>query len=128
MQFFIVCQVECYRNILKLSCRLLAFTSYKAFWKNKKRNATSLCLILCMIFEGKYFSCNILSIGKISFSGCLYFLLLGNKYCNCLLTKLWSHKFWNLPDLSNQALFSTRPKSQNKNLNISGRKRAFKIK
>ena len=32
----IVCQVEDYRNILKLSCRPLAFTSYKAFAKSKK--------------------------------------------------------------------------------------------
>ena len=28
---FIVCQVEDYRNLLKLSCRPLSFTSYKAF-------------------------------------------------------------------------------------------------
>ena len=35
---FIVCQVEDYRNILKLSCRQLAFTSYKAFFKNKKES------------------------------------------------------------------------------------------
>ena len=28
---FIVCQVEGYQNILKLSCRPLAFTSYEAF-------------------------------------------------------------------------------------------------
>ena len=28
---FIVSQTEGYQNILKLSCRLLAFTSYKAF-------------------------------------------------------------------------------------------------
>ena len=32
---FIVCQVEGYRNILKFSCRPLAFTSYKSFLKNK---------------------------------------------------------------------------------------------
>ena len=37
-----VWQVEGYRNILKLSCRPLAFTSYKAFLKNKKRSGTSL--------------------------------------------------------------------------------------
>ena len=30
---FIICQVEGYQNILKLSCRPLAFTSYKAFLK-----------------------------------------------------------------------------------------------
>ena len=38
----IVCQIEDYRNILKLSCRPLAFTLYKAFLKNKKRSETSL--------------------------------------------------------------------------------------
>ena len=31
-----------YRNILKLSCRPLAFTSFKVFLKNKKRYETSL--------------------------------------------------------------------------------------
>ena len=40
MQFvFIVCQAGDYQNILKLSCRPLAFSSYKAFLKkNKKRS------------------------------------------------------------------------------------------
>ena len=38
----IVCQVEDYRKCLKLSCIPLAFTSYKAFLKNKKRSRTSL--------------------------------------------------------------------------------------
>ena len=38
MQFlFILCQVEAYRNILKLSCRSLAFTSHKVFFKKTKR-------------------------------------------------------------------------------------------
>ena len=37
MQFvFIVCQVEDYRNILKLSCRPLAFISYSFFKKQKE--------------------------------------------------------------------------------------------
>ena len=26
-------------------------------------------------------------------------------YCNCLLNSLWCHRFWNLTDLSNQAVF-----------------------
>ena len=39
---FIVCQVESYQNILKLSHRPLAFASYKAFSKNKKGSETSL--------------------------------------------------------------------------------------
>ena len=38
----IVCQVEGYRNVLKLSCRPLAFTSHKPFLKNKKRSGTNL--------------------------------------------------------------------------------------
>ena len=43
MQFvYIVCQFESCQNILKLSCRPLAFTSYKTFLKNKKRPRTSL--------------------------------------------------------------------------------------
>ena len=41
--FFIGCQVEGYGNIMKLSCRPLAFTTYDAFFKkNKKRSGTSL--------------------------------------------------------------------------------------
>ena len=39
---FIVCQVEGYQNILKLSSRRLAFNSYKAHLKNKKWSGTSL--------------------------------------------------------------------------------------
>ena len=39
---FTVCQVEAYQNILKLSCMALAFTSYKAFLKNKKRSGINL--------------------------------------------------------------------------------------
>ena len=37
-----VCQVEGYQNILKLSRRSIAFTSYKAFLINKKWSGTSL--------------------------------------------------------------------------------------
>ena len=37
IQFVLIaCQVGRYQNILKLSCRLLAFTSYKIFLINKK--------------------------------------------------------------------------------------------
>ena len=39
---FIVSQVEDYRNLLKLSCRPLAFTSSKAFLKSKRRSGTSI--------------------------------------------------------------------------------------
>ena len=46
-------------------------------------------------------------------------------YFNYLLTRLWRHKFWNEPFISNQAVFSKWPKSQDKNLNILRTKRAF---
>ena len=49
-------------------------------------------------------------------------------YWNCLLTRSRSYEFWNWPCLSNQAVFSTWPKSHDKNLNILRTKRAFKIK
>ena len=44
LSVFIVCQLEDYRNILKLTCRLLALTSYniKLSEKNKKRSGNSL--------------------------------------------------------------------------------------
>ena len=35
-------------------------------------------------------------------------------HCNRLLTRLWRHKFWNQPSLSNQTVFYTWSKSQNK--------------
>ena len=49
-------------------------------------------------------------------------------YCNCLVTRLWRHGFWNKPYLSNQAVFSTWSKSHDKNLNVLRTKRAFKVK
>ena len=39
---FTVYQLEDYQNILKLSCKPLAFTSFKAFPKTRKRSVTSL--------------------------------------------------------------------------------------
>ena len=43
----IVCQVEAYGNILKLSCTLLAFTSFYDFLKIKEVWNYSPCLIVC---------------------------------------------------------------------------------
>ena len=62
---FIDCQVENYRKWLKPSCRPLAFILYEAFLKNKKRFGTLPCLIFCMIFKEKYFSCYVLLPGQI---------------------------------------------------------------
>ena len=69
---FVKCQVEDYQNILKLSFRPLAFTSYKAVLKSKQRFETSLH-VFGMLFEEKYFSCYILLPDQISLSGYLYF-------------------------------------------------------
>ena len=47
----------------------------KAFLKNQKKVWNqSPCLIFCMIFEEKYFSCYILLTDQTSLSGCLYFV------------------------------------------------------
>ena len=95
--FFIVCQVEDYRNWLKLSCRPLAFTSNKAFLKRKRRSGTS----LPASFSAWFFKENI--------SLVIFFYLtkfqclvaftswdIGQYvYCNSLLTRLWRNKFWN---------------------------------
>ena len=43
---FIVYRIEGYWKILKLCCRSFAFTSFKAFLKNKKRYGTSVSIIL----------------------------------------------------------------------------------
>ena len=58
--FSLYLQVEDYQNILKLECRPLAFTSYKASLK--------------MIFEEKYFSLYVPLIDHILLSDYLYFL------------------------------------------------------
>ena len=42
--FFIICQVESYQNILKLSCRPRAFTSCEAFLKINRGAELSLSL------------------------------------------------------------------------------------
>ena len=52
--------------------RPLAFTSYKAFLKSKKRSGTGPCLIFCIMFEEKQLSCYVLLIDQISLFGCLY--------------------------------------------------------
>ena len=128
--FFIVCQVEDYHNILKLSCGPLAFTLYKALLKNKKRSGISFPTTFSAWFLKK-------NISRVKFYyqtkiHCLVaFTLLDIAqyvYCNCLLTRLWRHEFWNQPYLSSQPVFSTRPKSQHKNLDVLDTKRAFKMK
>ena len=56
LKFYTVCfhcipQVKNYRNIFKLSCRALSFTSYKASFKNKKGFGTSLHIFLNILYK-----------------------------------------------------------------------------
>ena len=122
--------VEDYHNILKLSCRALAFTSYKALLKNKKRSGTS----LTASFSAWFLKINILLVIFYSLTKfqCLVAFTSWHfgqyVYQNGLLTRLWCHKFWNLPYLSNQAIFSTCSKSYDERLNILRTKQDFKMK
>ena len=52
--FFIICQVEGYQKILKLSFRPLSFISYKAFLKNKKRSRINLPALFSARFLKEY--------------------------------------------------------------------------
>ena len=94
---FIVFQVEDYRSILKLSCRPLAFTSYKASLKNKKRSETSLPASFSEWFLKKIIP--IVMLYYLTNFYCLFAFISWDirqyVYCNCLLTRLWRHKFWN---------------------------------
>ena len=69
---YIVCQVEGSRNILKLSCRPLTFTSSKAFLKSKKRSGTSISASFCAWFFKK----NFLSLYSIDWPNFIAWLLL----------------------------------------------------
>ena len=69
---FLLCVKLSAIEMLKLSYRPLAFTSCKAFLKEVWK--LSPCLIICMVFEGKYFFCYVLLTDQISLSGCFYFM------------------------------------------------------
>ena len=74
--FFLTCQTEIYRDILKLSSRPLDVTSYKGF--SKQKGGLELVFLphffFCIIFEKDYFSFYILLPDQISLSDYLYFL------------------------------------------------------
>ena len=60
---------------IEIKFRPLAFTSYKAFLKNKKRSRTSVCISFCaLLFEEKHFSCYILLTDQMSLPDCLCFV------------------------------------------------------
>ena len=73
--FFIVYQVESYRNKLKLSCKTLAFTSSKAFQKNIERCGVSLpAKVFAWFLKINIFLVTLYKLTIISImSGCVYF-------------------------------------------------------
>ena len=84
-------------KILKLGCRPLGFTSYNAFLKNKKRSWTSLPASFSTWFLKKNIS--LVTFYYMTEFHCLLIFTLWDigqyVYCNCLLTRLWRHAFWN---------------------------------
>ena len=97
------------QHIETISCGPLGLILYKTFLKNKKRSGTSLPVSfskwilkknvsLVMLYYLTKFHC-LVAFTSLDFGH--------NVYCNCLLTMLWRHKFWNWPYLSNKAIFST---------------------
>ena len=94
----IVCQVEDYQNILKLSSRPLAFTSFEVFVKSKKRSGTSFpASFSAWLLRKNIFLVTFYYLIKFH---CLVAFTLWEiaqyVYCNCLLTRLWRHKFLKL--------------------------------
>ena len=87
----IVSPVDDYRKWLKLNCSLFAFTSYKAFLKNKKSSGT----ILHAWFSAGYLKKSISVVifyYLTKFQHLVAFTLwdIGQCiYCNCLLIRLW---------------------------------------
>ena len=81
----------------KLSCRLFAFTTYKAFLENKSRSGIILHASFTTWFLKKSIS-HVIFYYQIKFN-CLFVFTswdIGQYVCcNCLLTRLWRHKSWN---------------------------------
>ena len=97
LYILIVCQVEDYQKWWKLSSRPFASTSFKAFLKNKKRHGTSLAASFSVWFLMKNISVVIFYyLTKFHCLAAFTSWDIGQYvYCNCLLSTLWHHKFWN---------------------------------
>ena len=90
-------QVEDSRNKLKLTCRPLAFTSYEAFLKSKKMSGTNLPVSFSAWFLKKTITLVMLYyLTKSSYLAAFALWDIAQyMYSNCLLTRLWRHKFGN---------------------------------
>ena len=102
-------------NILKLSCRPFAYTSYY--------------LIFPIIFKEKYLLCYSLYIDQVSLSGCFSFLR-HSAICVLQLFVKQVVTSWilNLTLYFHSSCYSAWPKSHDKRLNILKTKMAFKMK
>ena len=94
---FIVRQAENCRTISKFSWRPPGFTSYKTFLKNKKRSGTSLPTSFSTWFLKKniyivifYYLTKFHCLVAFTSWDIVQYVLF-----NCLLIRLWLHKFWN---------------------------------
>ena len=118
---FYLCQADDYQNILKLSCRPLAFTLFKNFFKNKGKSGTSVPVSFSVwLFKKKLLLLHLYCRAKFL---CLVVFIswdIGQYvYCTCLLTRLWRHEFLKLTllfdsYLSNQTVFLHKQKVKTK--------------
>ena len=122
----IICQVENYRHILKLSYRSLAFTLKIFFFKKKKKSEISLPASFSAWFLKKNISVIFYCLTKFQ---CMVIFTLWDirqyVYCSCLLTRMWCHEYLNYDYLSNKTVFAAWSKSQDKKLNILKTKSVF---
>ena len=120
---FIICQVQGYQNILRLSCKPLAFATYEAFLKNKKKSRTSLSAAFSACFLRKMFLL-LYSINWPNFIALLSLLETRSVFvCNCLLTRLWRLKFLKSIWSFYSSRFFYMTKKSDKNLNTLKTKR-----
>ena len=123
--------MEGYQIILKRSCRPLAFISFEAFLKNKKRSGTSLSASFSAWFSKKN-SFLVIFYNK-NIPNFIFWLPLIREILRIMCIEIVFNQVvtsWNLKlTLSfSSSRFFYITKNQDKNLNILKTKRAFKMK
>ena len=125
--FFIICQLGA---ILIRNCKQLALISYKAFLKKRKRSGTSLPASSSAWFLKK----NIFLVSPINWWDFIVWLpLIREIFGNICIVIVFNQVVmsWNLklnPYLSNQAVFSLWPKSQDQKFEYLEDEKSFKMK
>ena len=125
---FIACLSQGLSKYIKFRCRPLAFTSCKTSLKNKKTPGTSLPISLLPDFWRKI----VLLLYYSKWSNFIFWLLLlreilGNMCIIIICLPSWDFINFEI-NFYNRAVLSTWPKSKDKDLNMLGTKRAFKMK